>query len=429
MEKDEGILFLLRCAKVLQPEEPLAQATSEQQTNAEAIVNVLDGLPLALDQAGAYIEETGCSLPEYLTFYQAHKKELLRKRGSLSTHYPESVATTWSLSFQQIEQNSLPAADLLRVCAFLDPDAIPEEMLVEGATHLGPSLASTVTDPFQLAELVQHLNKFSLVQRNAEQKFLRIHRLVQAVLRDEMTQETQKTWAERVVYAVNEAYPADVDVNTRSKCERYLPHALICTILLDQYRLAFLEAARLFHKVCLYVEFYMANVKFTLVEPLYVHALDIKEQVLGPTHSDTADTLHVLAQFYHQQHQYAQAEPLYRRALSIRENVEGPNSKTADTIQSLAELYHQQHQYAQAEPLYLRALSIREQLEPTSALERLVRLDLHSTLHHLGFLYKDLGQYERAKVMFNRCTDFLDRNHPDWEIAIEYYDWLCKKLH
>src|SRR6266487_4373437 len=59
MDKEEGALFLLRRAKVLAAEAPLTQATEIDRTQAETIVAAMDGLPLALDQAGAYIEETG----------------------------------------------------------------------------------------------------------------------------------------------------------------------------------------------------------------------------------------------------------------------------------------------------------------------------------------------------------------------------------
>jgi hypothetical protein len=51
---------------------------------AEGIVRHLDGLPLALDQAGAYIEETGCGLSGYLELYRSHAPELLRRRGMLA---------------------------------------------------------------------------------------------------------------------------------------------------------------------------------------------------------------------------------------------------------------------------------------------------------------------------------------------------------
>ena len=69
MDQQEGTLLLLRRARLLAPGVPLAQAIPTDRTQAEAIVSALDGLPLALDQAGAYIEETGCTLADYLTYY------------------------------------------------------------------------------------------------------------------------------------------------------------------------------------------------------------------------------------------------------------------------------------------------------------------------------------------------------------------------
>ncbi len=62
MEQPEGALLLLRRAKKLAADAPLEQATAPDRSLAEAVVKELDGLPLALDQAGAYIEETNCGL-------------------------------------------------------------------------------------------------------------------------------------------------------------------------------------------------------------------------------------------------------------------------------------------------------------------------------------------------------------------------------
>jgi transcriptional regulator with XRE-family HTH domain len=75
MGREESVLFLLRRAKALHPE-----ATSEQMRQraermpgeyaaVEELVTSMGGLPLALDQAGAYIEETGCSFTDYLQRY------------------------------------------------------------------------------------------------------------------------------------------------------------------------------------------------------------------------------------------------------------------------------------------------------------------------------------------------------------------------
>ena len=61
----------------------LEQAAEADRATAKEITAQLDGLPLALDQAGAYIEETGCGLLGYLELYRSHALELLRHRGAL----------------------------------------------------------------------------------------------------------------------------------------------------------------------------------------------------------------------------------------------------------------------------------------------------------------------------------------------------------
>ena len=64
---EEGTIFLLRRAGLLPGNSSSLEAVPEQiQNQAQTIVEAVDGLPLALDQAGAYIEETGCSLSDYL---------------------------------------------------------------------------------------------------------------------------------------------------------------------------------------------------------------------------------------------------------------------------------------------------------------------------------------------------------------------------
>ncbi len=66
MTPEEGALFLLRWTNIIAPEEALSNAPKEDQIKAVEISRMMDGLPLALDQAGAYIEETACSLSSYL---------------------------------------------------------------------------------------------------------------------------------------------------------------------------------------------------------------------------------------------------------------------------------------------------------------------------------------------------------------------------
>jgi transcriptional regulator with XRE-family HTH domain len=74
MELDECVLFLLHRSKLLALDAPLDQATKDHYAQATEIVTVLDGLSLALDQAGAYIEETRCGLAGYLDLYSKRRK-------------------------------------------------------------------------------------------------------------------------------------------------------------------------------------------------------------------------------------------------------------------------------------------------------------------------------------------------------------------
>ena len=152
MGTEEGALFLLRRAKYIAEDAPLDAAAEADQATAKEIATQLDGLPLALDQAGAYIEETGCGLSGYLDLYRSHAPELLRRRGALASDHPDPVATTWALSFENIEKANPAAAELLRFCAFLHPDGIPEEVFSEGAPELGPVLGPVGSDAFALNE-------------------------------------------------------------------------------------------------------------------------------------------------------------------------------------------------------------------------------------------------------------------------------------
>src|SRR5262249_44374368 len=100
MTPEVGALLILRRASLLALRDTLSQANADDQIIACAISQEMDGLPLSLDQAGAYIKEAPCLLPEYLNRYQARRSGILAVRGPLNQDYPASVATTWSLSFE-----------------------------------------------------------------------------------------------------------------------------------------------------------------------------------------------------------------------------------------------------------------------------------------------------------------------------------------
>jgi tetratricopeptide (TPR) repeat protein len=356
MNQDEGALFLLRRATILDPNDSLKAALSVDQDTAKEIVRVMDGLPLALDQAGAYIEETGSGLSDYLQLYNSRQAELLQRRGKLVTDHPDSVATTWSLAFEKVQQANPAPADLLRLCAFLDPDVIQEEIITKGAPELGSVLQPVAADPIKLNDAIGTLLSYSLVRRNPDHT-VSIHRLVQVVLKHSMNKSVQRRWAERAVRAVNQAFP-EVAYENWLRCQDYIPQVLTCKALIEQWDMTFPEAAQILNDAGYYL---YKRAQYEEAERLFQRALAIRERVLGSEHTDTAASLNNLAELYDDLGKYEEAEPLYQRALAIRERVQGTeHPDTAVSLNNLALLYHHQEENEQAEPLYQRALSIHE---------------------------------------------------------------------
>ena len=435
----EGALFLLRRAGLLAPDGSLEQASSRDRGLALQITQEFGGLPLALDQAGAYLEEAGCGLSDYLQIYQHHHAQLLKERRGLIDDHPQPVATTWSLSFERVGQKNPIAADLLRLCAFLAPDAIPLAIITEGASYLGPELASVGTDPYLLNQAIEVLLAYSLVHRETSSdtdSLLSMHRLVQAVLKDQMDEPTCEMWAERTVQAMSATFPS-VEFTNWSFCERLLPHALVCWDLINQRNLLSREASALLKRMGWYLmeraryakaepilrqtmairerqlpsipldiatsfndlaELYWRQGRYTEAESLVQHALTIREQQLGIAHPDTATSLNDLAVLYQEQGKYAEAESLMRRALEIYEQQFGPtHSNTAHSLHNLANLYQEQGKYAEAEPLYVRALAIREQQLGAQ------HPDTARSLNSLAALYYDQGKYAEAEPLYVRA--------------------------
>ena len=408
MDVEEGTLFLVRRGTMLGQDVPLSSVSEAVRTAAAAIVDAVDGLPLALDQAGAYIEETGCGLSRYLELYQTQRKKLNERRSKRPTDHPEPVATTWSLSFQKVEEVNPAAAELLRFCAFLHPDAIPEEFITEDAPFLSPLLQSIANDPMQFDEAIGELLNYSLVRRHPETKTLSMHRLVQAVLKDEMNWDTQEQWVERMVRVVNHLFPFST-AETWYLCQRYLPHAILCAEYIERWKMASYETARLLHHTASYLN---DRAQYREAEPFYLRSLAIMEPIWGPGHPSTAASLDNLAVLYSKWGKYEEAEPLHQRALAIRERALGAeHPDTAGSLNNLALLYVNQAKYEEAEPFHQRALVIRERVLGAD------HPDTAGSLNNLANVYKDQGKDEKAESLYQRALAIKQRvlgaDHPD----------------
>ncbi len=423
MDADTGALLLLRRAGLIAQDALLEAASPSDVALAREITQDLGGLPLALDQAGAYIEEIPCSLSEYQALYHMHKTKLLKERRGLVSDHPESVTTTWSLSFQKVEQQQPAAADLLRFFAYLAPEAIPEEIIQRGAAHLGPLVQPLGEDLRAFHAALAVLEKYSLIHREPNQKTVSVHRLVQAVLQEQMDEQTRRQWAERVVQAVNATFP-EVEHRVWPLCDHLLPHALLCATWIEQQQITLPAATHLLNQAGVYL---YERARYQEAKALYARALSIREQQLGPEHLDVAESLNNLGVLSYVQGKYEQAESLYKRALSIREQQLGPEHlDTANSLNNLAALYEEQGKYERAESLYVRTQAIRERLlgpmHPLTA----------STLSNLACLYDTQGKYEQAESLYKRALSIREQQlgpeHPDTANSLNNLAALYKSL-
>lgn len=397
--EEQGVRFLLQRAGMLEEGASLDQISPEQQHFALEITQALGGLPLALDQAGAYIDETKIGLDEYIHLYQQRRIELLKRRGDTALDHLDSVITTWSLSFEEITNQNRASAELLHFFAFLAPDDVPEEIVTVAGKYLGGTLSSTASDSFLRNEAIKILLAYSLITRNSEKKAFSIHRLVQIVIRDTMPSEKRQQWMKRVIRTIEKIFPA-ANFEYWEACERYLPHALLCSTWMEQEGNNTLEAASLLKHMGDYL---YKRARFGEAELLVQQALRIYEQQKQPIYNiDITKCLNLLARLYVDLGKYKEAEPLYLKSMNIFEHHLGvENINIIVTLSNLAVLYRCQGRYKEAEPLYRRALKLCEQRLGTK------HTDTAASLNNLAYLCKELGKYEEAENLFHQSLNIL----------------------
>ncbi|HEV2762188.1 MAG TPA: TIR domain-containing protein, partial [Pyrinomonadaceae bacterium] len=292
MTPEEGALFLLRRAKLIPRNAALEAATESDRDAAMELTREVGGLPLALDQAGAFIEKMSSTPAEYLDLYRKEGAKLRAERGGLiSDHAP--VTITFTLAFSQVAEASAAAARLLYFCAFLAPHAIPEEIFTDGAAEVVEEMAP-LADRGIMVETIGEAGRFSLIRRNPKDRTIEIHRLVQQVIKDEMDEETQQSLAGVVVRALAASFPK-AEYESWPLCEKMLPHAEEAARLVDNYGFEFLEAGVLLDRAAAYC---YQRAQYAEAESLWLRVSDIGEKVLGPEDPNVAMALSNLAVLY-----------------------------------------------------------------------------------------------------------------------------------
>jgi tetratricopeptide (TPR) repeat protein len=381
-----------------------------------------------MEQAAAYIIANQSRFRDYLAIYRKQGLQLLEKYGPIAGEYPQSLANTWRLNFDEVRKISKATADLLYFSAFLSPDDIPIELIYGGAAHLGPNIKATINDsrdnPLVVDELFEPLTRYSLVRRDIISQTYSIHRLVQEVIIHSIGQDACRVWAERTIKAIIDVFPDPSEVAIWPSCERLVSQGKEAGLLAEKYDLESRGLSFLLTRVGRYLD---KRGRYSEVEPLYQRSLAISEKVMGPEHPDVATILLDLALLYGKLGKYTEAEPLCQRSLAIKEKALGPEHPDVATIlHNLANLYAAADKYTEAEVLYKRSLAIKEKvLGPEHP-------DLVATLNDLAIFYSSQGKYAEAEALYQRSLAIIDKElgkeHPDVTTILHDLAILCYRL-
>ncbi len=157
-----------------------ARASALDADIAGRIAEELGRLPLALEQAAAFIDRTGMPGTEYLDLVRT-RADLLYSRGRTDSD-GRLLAGLWDVSIESVKTENPAAAQLLDICAYLAPEPIPLDLFTGHPEHLPDPLATAARDPLAFTETVAVLVDYSLAKRTPAG--LQLHRLVQGALRE-----------------------------------------------------------------------------------------------------------------------------------------------------------------------------------------------------------------------------------------------------
>jgi Tetratricopeptide repeat len=438
---------------VLNPEvaaEFLVSRTGDADGQAALdLARELGGLPLALEQAAAYVQATGENLAGYLASFRQQRSAMLG-RGE-PTGYSETVATTWRLAFERLPQAEPGAVGLLRLLAFYAPEAIPLRLLLQPrpglAGQLGdemaPMLIPLLENPLAAGDAIAALRRYSLVSPPADGS-VSVHRLVLAVTADQMPAELKQEWRRAAAALIEAAIPAHTRLpGTWKACAALLPHAQAVLDLtsggMGQIAIyvgysgnypAARDLFRLIAEAHSEDDAYGPEHRYTLIargnlarwtgeagDPAaargqYAELLLVRERVLGPEHPDILRTRGNLAYWTGEAGDPAAARDQYAELLLVRERVLRPeHPDILKTRSNLAYWTGEAGDPAAARDQCAQLLPVRERvLRPEHP-------DILKTRSNLAYWTGEAGDPAAARdqcvELLPVCERVLGPEHPD----------------
>lgn len=348
------------------------------------MLKLLDGLPLAITQAGAYIEQSGISIKTYLHLFQEQQGKSARSMVLLDAHlqdYPgRSMWTTWNLSYEAVSHINPHAANLLVFWSFIDRNDLSFDIFEEGCRSafvqeaFAESLGKILHNKQSFYSAMNLLRSYSLVQYAQKTEGFSVHAVIHHWSGCYQALQPSQRLSILAVMAVGYSMPRDFTFASSRHFRRLLPHAQACC----SHLLRWLKPETL--HICikalgcdskpLIEKGLMAAVRIARcagrliaeAEKLLVQILQVQEVLLGPEDSNTLLTCQMIGRAFLDNSKLVHAENMLLRVLDGQRKLHGLKHRTTlRTIHHLGRVYQLQGRLYEAEAMMLQSLDGREE--------------------------------------------------------------------
>jgi tetratricopeptide (TPR) repeat protein len=384
---------------------------STEMAGLAQLAELLGDLPLALEEAAAYLEATGVALVDYLALVRERMRDLFAlapqpDRGARRPGVTDRrVASVWSVSLDQVRAEAPAAEQVLALCAVLGPE-VPRALLVEHADVLPDELADIVRDPIACNAVFAALGRYSLAAVGPFE--IGLHRLVQAVIRARLSADDERHWARVAVRLVNADFESG-GTSAWPAFERILPHLLAAAGHAERLGVAGVTVGPLFGRAASYL-FECGHYRQAV--PLARHGLEATEAALGSAHLDVGARCDELGRALLAAGEPAAARAQLERALQIGVDLLGADHpEVGDRHNDLGWVLQELGDLAAARQHYERALAIGvEALGPGHP-------DVGTRRSNLGLVLREQGDLAAARreheLALRIGVAALGEDHPD----------------
>ncbi len=380
------------------------------EVEADRVAEAVGDLPLAVEQAGSLLADTGLTVDKYLRLLTERAEDVLDQDPGGA--YPRSLAASWAVAFDRLADDDPTALDLLTVVAWCGPEPVPLTLLTDHPDPLPEQLRAIATDPLVLARCTAILHRRGMA--TVSPHGIQLHRIPAALLRAR-SQASEVPgaagWAATVVRLLEKAAPGNLrtDPSGWPLWKPLLPHVLVAAgrdVALDAVPA---EATELLDRAAGYL---LGSGEVQAAVAPSECAYQVRRDKFGADHPDTLTSASDLAGSLWWLGEYQRSRALDEDTLARRRRILGEDHP--DTLFSASQLAQDLFGLGN----YRQARELRE--ETLSGQRRILGDDHPSTLFSAsmhGLILWALGDYRQARQLLTdtltRSRRILGEDHPD----------------